>query len=106
MYLLEIVIKTVKNKMRTIYKISIIAASLILGWILFPNVTEAVCYFGYAGGIVNDEEMYEPQFCSITGINLFGYSIDTNFFHERAITGFFEECYYKNDGKIKICGTS
>lgn len=90
--------------MKTRYKISIIAASLFFGWILFPNVTGAVCYFGYSGGEINDEGMYEPEFCSITGINFFGKPIDTNFFREDIRAGVFEECYYENDGEVKICG--
>lgn len=88
--------------MKTKYKIPIIVACVLASWILFPNIPGTVCHFAYSDEAIN-EDMDKSEFCSITGINFFGNSIDTNFFREEVRHRIFADCYYENDGEIKIC---
>jgi len=68
--------------MKIRYKIGIIITCVFVGWILFPNIPGAICYFTNSGGISNDGSTIEPNICSITGINFFGHPLDTNLFDE------------------------
>ena len=68
--------------MKRRYKIGIIIVCVFVGWILFPNIPGAICYFSYSGGVSDDSGMIEPNICLITGINFFGYPLDTNLFNE------------------------
>ncbi|QLH06553.1 hypothetical protein [Nitrosopumilus ureiphilus] len=68
--------------MKTRYKIVIITVCVFAGWVLFPNISGAICYFFYPGGISDNADMIEPSICSITGITFFGHPLDTNLFDE------------------------
>lgn len=89
--------------MKARYKILIVIGCVFAGWILFPNIPGAVCHFAYSEEAINNKGTHRPEFCSITGINFFGYPLHTNFFREDARPGIFGDCYYENNGEIQAC---
>lgn len=59
------------KKMKTRYKIPIIAVRVFARRIQFPNIPGEICHFAY-GEITDDKGIDKPEFCLITGINFFG----------------------------------